>query len=233
MSPTSQPVVVAPSPTTPQRVKPKVGKNILIVLSVIVLVFALIAVVLLTLVAKSGFLRVPVLSALYRGPVPTRTISVKPVSFEAFQGTLESRIAKQMSSMRPPYVVRVSEGELTGLLQTAIDSGLRDQEWKRVDAQIVVRASDVEFYSRYVRGAMHMDSIIRFIPRVSDGRLQLQPVSVQIGDFSLPPDFAIRVIGQLFARDFGTWTLSFGSVTLQDVRLTDGAVDIVVAAQKS
>lgn len=229
MPPISPPTAPRPSPP-PLHVKPKFGKNILIVGSIVFFALALIVLIILTGIVKTGFLRIPVLSNLYHGPVPTRVVSAEPMSYEKFKSLLEGRMARQVATERPPYVVHVSEQELTGFLQTAIDAGLRDQSWKRIDSQIVVRPTDVEFLSRYVKGAVHMDALVRFIPKVTNGSLMFKPAFVQIGDFSLPPDVAVRIIGYLFARDFGTWTLAFGSVTLQDVRLTDGGVDIVVAA---
>lgn len=215
------------SGSTPVRIKPKVGKNILSCATIALLIAAVIFSLLALAVAKTGAVRLPLFSRLYRGPAPTRLVNAEPMSIDAFRVLIGSRFFSQLAAgKRPPYTVRVTEKELTGALENAIDTALRDQTWKQVFTQIVVRPTDLEFLSRFENGPLRFDILARIIPSLKDGGVSFEPVYMQIGDYRLPPSVAYNAVSLLFSRDLGTFTLKFGDAALSGLRLSDGALEI-------
>lgn len=214
------------------RVTPKIGKNVFIFASTIVLIVISVLSAFLFAVAKSGAVRIPMFSYFYQGPKPTRHIEATTLSPAAFEGIFQTQLASQMKKgVKPPYVISITEAQLTGVLGTVLSQGLRDQGWKEVDSQIVIRPTDLEFSGQFVRGILHQDLLVRLVPRVQGGRISFETTRVQIGDYTVPSSISSRLLGLLFARDLGTWSLEFGSAGLRDIRLSDGTIDFLVAPQ--
>lgn len=213
-------------------VKPKVGKNVARFVAVVVVVLLAVAAALAFAVAKTGIVTVPVFSRWYHGPTPTRLVSATPITADAFRVLLGSRFFSQAVERRPPpYTVRVTEKEMTGAIMTTIDAALRDGSWRQVHTQMVIRPTDLEFFSRFERGSVRMDVMVHFVPVIRDGELRFDPVSVRIGDYPLPAALAYRAASYLFARDLGTWTVSFGDARLESIRLLDGEAEIVATVR--
>lgn len=216
------------------RIKPKMGKNVLGCLGVGALIFLILASLVLYAVAETGVVRVPLFSRLYHGPTPTRLVAAHPMTTDAFRVLLGSRFFNQaLKHPKPPYTVDVSEKELTGVIMNAVDIALRDLSWKQDYTQLVVRPTDVEFLSQFSRGPLHLDMLVRFNPVIQEGGVRFDPFFVQIGDYRLPASVAYRIAGYLFSRDLGTFFLSFGEATLQDLMLKDGVIEIVAASVKA
>ncbi len=215
--------VPAAAPVRP--VKSKIGKNILVVLAVMALVLVAIALIVLTLAAKSGVVRIPLLSLLYHGPTPTRTVSSPPITAAEFQKRLEARLRTEIvSGRRPPYALSVTEQDLTGALHTTIGSAVRDSNWTLDSTQLAVRPTDLEILVTSQRGMFHLDFLIRLVPELRNGSVSFRPVFMQLGDIPVSPDLATRIAGMLFNRDLGNWTVSFGTAGVSDLQLRDGAV---------
>lgn len=216
------------SPSAPRRVEPKVGKNALGCALGAVVTFLIIVCLLVFAIAKTGVLHVPVFSNLYHGPVPTRLVPAQPITPAAFKVLLGSRfISQAVAHVPPPYTIQLSEKELTGAVMDAIDTALRDQSWKQVYSQIVVRSTDLELYGQFERAPLHVDMLVRFHPVVTNGGVRFDPFFVQIGDYQLPASFAYRLASYIFSRDLGTWTIGFGDEKLQSVIVRNGALDLV------
>jgi len=215
----------------PPHVKPKIGRNVLTcwTYAIIIAVLALSAV--LYLVAKSGLFYLPLFSGAYGGPLPTRLVHTQPMTPDAFQAMLGERLnAQRLVKGSPPYVIKLTERELTAGLDYGIDSALRNEEWKQVYTQIAVEPTEIEMLSRFEHGWVHLDVLVRFVPRISQGGVMFDPVFVQVGDYKLPPNLTYRALGYLFSRDLGAWILKFGDTQLSAVHLSSGYMELIVAS---
>ncbi|MFH1620715.1 MAG: hypothetical protein ABIB04_01380 [Patescibacteria group bacterium] len=217
-----------PPSTSSFRIKPKIGKNVISCsviasLAILILLFGL-----LYAVAKTGLVKMPFFSRFYTGPIPTRLVQAEPMTPEEFSVLLGGRFfSEALEKESPPYVVSFNERELTGVIMMAIDIALRDASWKQIFTQIVIRPTDFEFLSKYERGVIKVDLLMRFKPDVVGGRITLDPVSIQIGDYKLPATFAYRVASYIFSRDFGSWELNFGEAELLAIRLFEGRAEVM------
>lgn len=210
--------------------KPKVGKNDIGCAALAIFALLVIVSLILIVVAKSGLLRIPVFSNLYHGPIPTREISVPALTAAQFQTMVGSRLQTEATTHAPPYIVTISEKELTGAMEEAITMAVRGSGWTKDRAQIAVTPQNLELLGEFHRGPWHVDLLIRFVPRVADGKLSFDPVSIHVGDYSLPAAVAYPIVSEVFSRDLGSWSLDFGTFRLQAIGLHDGELDLVTAA---
>lgn len=227
----SAPAASGISAQVPGSVKPKLGTNALVVffslagISILALAFALL------LIAKSGVISIPFFSRVYRAPQPTRLISAAPLTKEEFTRLITTRLLEQTRiGHQPPYIVKLTEEELTGAIQTAVTTALRDQSWKPEYTQMVVLPSGLQFFGRFVHqgtGGIRVDILIAFTAVMENGGVRFDPVSVQIGDYPIPLSLAQRVASFVFARDLGTFFLTFGDISLQRIRLLDGYLEMM------
>lgn len=221
----------APAPQVPHHVKPKLGRNFLTCLTYSAAILVAGLFVCLYLVAKTGLIQLPLFSRFYVGPIPTRPVTAPSMSPDAFNSLLSSKLAAQgLEKKRPPYVIRLTEKELTAGLGYGIDTILREQEWKRVTSQIVVEPDEIEMSGRFERSYVRFDVLVRFVPRVSQGGVMFDPVSIQVGDYELPSSMTQRVLGYIFSRDFSSWILKFGDLQLSAVHLSRGYLELNVAS---
>ncbi|MBU1348915.1 hypothetical protein KJ781_02505, partial [Patescibacteria group bacterium] len=181
-------------------------------------------------VAKTGIVEVPGFSRFYHGPEAVRAVTPTPMTADAFRVLVSSRlISKAAQGLRPPYTVRVTEGELTGGLGAVIGVALRDESWKVSEAQIAVTPEFLEFLGKFEWGVFHVDTRIRFTAIVEKGGVRFEPTDIRFGDYPIHPSFARSIAGIVFSRDLGTWILTFGDGMLEQATLVDGAVDIVAS----
>lgn len=222
------------TPSSPsQRVAPKVGKNAIGCALFGIAVFAALVCGMMFMIAKSGIIRVPLFSTFYQGPSPTRLVSAQPLTPAAFKVLLGSRfISQAVAHVPPPYTIQLSEKELTGAVMDAVETALRDQTWKQVYSQIVIRPTDLEMYVQFERGPWRAEMLARFQPVVTSGGVRFDPLYVQIGDLHVPAAAAYRLASYLFSRDLGTWTVQFGDQKLQSVVLHDGTLNITAEGSR-
>ncbi len=230
----------APPPTNTQvrpeqppkkipRIKPKFGKNAMLFIGVLAL--ALFSVLLLVgiLVAKTGIIELTLLSRLYHGPLPTRQLIVEPISAVDFVGYLDSRLKQSYAiSQVPPFHAVITEREISGALYSALPGALRDSKWNVDKAQIVVREDGLEYFSRFSRGAFKLEVLIVMKPILESGSVRFDVQSIQVGDYSLPVPIAQTLAAYYFGRDLGTWTLTFGSLRIDNIVMHDGYLEIFV-----
>ncbi|MFA4953978.1 MAG: hypothetical protein WC641_01550 [Patescibacteria group bacterium] len=211
-------------------VKPKLGRNF-ITCSLIAAFFALVVlVVFLVGITKLGIVSIPYFEKLYTGPKPTRLVAAQPLTSKEFEVLVAARLfAQQVAEKKAPYVIEIKESELTGALQTSIDSALRNDGWRQEFSQLVVRPDYLEFYGRYARGIIHAQALIRFKPVLENAALKFVPLYVQIGDFKPSPELAYKVLSFVFSRDLGAWRLSFGATGLQDMKLREGVMQLYLS----
>lgn len=230
MAPPPVPPKPQPAPA-PVRIKPKVGRNVLTCWTYSILLAVLAVSVGLYLFAKTGVVKIPFFSDFYNGPQPTRLVKVQPMAYEAFERILSSQLRSEgLKKQKPPYVIRLTERELTGVLAQGIDTALREDEWKQVYTQVAVEPNELELVGQFRRGWVRLDALIRFVPRVTGGGVNFEPVYVKVGDYPVPARFAYQIIGYLFSRDLGAWVLKFGDLRLSAVHLSRGYLELVVAS---
>lgn len=219
-------------PTAPKHIRPKLGKNVIGCTAAIAVSILLGLSVIALAVAKTGAFQIPLFSDFYSGPIPTRLVSAEPMTANAFKVLLSSRLFSQsLTKKSPPYAIKLNEKEITAVLQTAIDTALRDQKWKQVFTQIVIRQTDLEMLSQYERGPIRLNVLVRFVPVMEDGGVRFDPVFAQVGDYRIPSTIAYTVLGYLFSRDLGTWSIKFGDMSLSEIRLHDAYLDAVVSSR--
>jgi hypothetical protein len=204
-------------------------KNTVIVYGIVTLILALILSAVLFGVAKTGLVDLPIFSRWYHGPQATHPIAPITMTPDSFLQMVQQRFQTESAKGQPPYTVTVDEKEVSGALQSSVQSALRDGNWSRTDIQVALRETDMEVVGHFSRGFLHPQFLVRFVPRISNGGLVFDPVFAQLGDFPLPANWMTPVLGFLFSRDFGTWTVAFGAMRLQRVQLFDGSMQLTIA----
>ncbi len=204
-------------------------KNKLIVYGTVTLIVALFLSAVLFGVAKTGLIDVPLFSRWYQGPQATHPIASIPMSSDQFLQMLQQRFQGIAAQGQPPFVVTVDEKEVSGALQSSVRNALRNGDWSRTDIQVALRETDMEVTGHFARGFLHPQFLIRLTPRIVNGGLVFDPTFAQLGDFPLPATWMTPLLSLLFSRDFGTWTVSFGTMRLQRVQLFDGMMQLTIA----
>jgi len=211
-----------------RRIKPKIGKNALSCIGISVLAAIVCGLGLLVLIVKTGAITIPYISKVYSGPKPARVVAQIPISVTRLQVELGSRFASTFKKGGPPpYVVTVSEGELSGALTEGLDRMAVGTGWVVEHAQVAVTPDGFEAYVRAIRGGVHLDVLARVTPMMGEGGLYVHPVSVQVGDFRIP-QFVIRYF---MANDLGPLKFDItDTIRFKSVHLRDGAVDLLFSS---
>lgn len=212
--------------------KPILGRNFLVVVlesaAVILVVFLLAAFAL----AKSGAVNVPVFSSFYSGPAAAREVTALPLDPTAFKALISQRFFEQLESGKPPYLIKLSDGELTGALESVIDTALRDASWQAQKIQLISQPGHLEMFARFKRGAWQAEMRIWLKPVVENGGVRFEVIDFRFGDHPIHPKLAKLIAGWVFSRDFGTWILRFGDIELSRVNLTEGVVELYISPAK-
>ena len=212
--------------------KPILGRNFLVV----VLEFAAVILVLFLLaafaLAKSGVVSVPVFSSFYSGPEAAREITASPLDPQAFKAIISRRFLDQLESGKPPYLIKLSDEEITGSLESVIDMALRDASWQAQKIQLISQTGHLEMFVRFKRGVWKAEMRVRLKPIVENGGARFEVIDFRFGDYPIHPKLAKLIAGWVFSRDFGTWILRFGDIELSRVNLTEGTVELYTSPAK-
>jgi hypothetical protein len=226
---TTPPRTTSPSPTPP--VRPKVGKNVLVVS--LILCLGVLSVLFLGgyAVAKSGLYHLPFFTPhFYSGPQPVRQINAAPMDQAAFKNLVAERfIAERVSKPKPPYVLKLSESELTGVFEGTLATGLRGSEWRVRHAQMAATHEGLEMFGNFVGKGVQVDLLIRFKTTVDAVGVKFVPTYIQIGGYPIPVAWALKAGGYLFQRDLGSWNLNLGEYKMQKMEFYDGQIEVTVA----
>lgn len=146
-------------------------------------------------VARSGLVEVPVLSARITHERAPRRIVV-PITV-----SLEALLSHAAGSMRDGVMaVQVDERALTGLLRAALHGNSGVPAGMAESTQITVDG-DLELFARAALvGDTQTTILVRGVPEVSEGRLQLAVREAVVGTIRIPPALAQRVLNNLLAR---------------------------------
>ncbi len=223
--------MLADSPK-PVRVKPKLGWNALNVTLIVLGAIILVSLVLAFVVAESGIIKVPILSRFYDGPVPVRLVKASPVDWDAFRVELASEIYGQRERQKENYAVQLSEQELSGLIKSEAEKGLRGQAWDIDLIQVAVTPDYMELYTRLNRSRVgNLDMLIRFRPIVdSKGNVRFEVLETRVGDLKLPVSWGTALVSNIFSRDFGSWEIKIGGENvIQSVSLLEKGLNIILS----
>lgn len=212
--------------------RPKLGFN---ALSCAFLIFAamVLAIILLAFViAKTGFLEVPIFNRFYNGPTPTRLIQAKPLSWDDFRVELAKKIYEQREYKKQNYTVQVGEQELSGLVQSVAKQNLRNESWKVDLVQLAVNPDYMELYLKLTwRGIGNLDMLFRFKPVWDErGNIRFDILETRMGDYRLPVSWSMALASNLFSRDLGAWEIQVGGENaIQSVSLLEKGLNIILS----
>jgi hypothetical protein len=212
-------------------IKPKLGLNALSVAMIMLGILVLFLSVTAFLVAKTGFLTIPVFSRFYVGPVPIRLIQAKPLGWDEFRVGLAGQIYEQRERQKQGYAVQVSEQELSGLMKSAAEQGLRGEAWDLDLIQVAVTPEYMELYTKLEWRKMgNLDLLARFKPILDEkGNVHFEILETKIGDIKLPVSWGRALIGNVFSRDLGSWEIKIGEENaIQSVSLLERGLNIIL-----
>ncbi|MBI5621949.1 hypothetical protein HY933_03750 [Candidatus Falkowbacteria bacterium] len=197
------------------RKRPLFGCFNCLVLALIVMAFLLAGV--LSAVAKSGVLTVPLFSDwLYTEPQPLHPVAATNTDLDALQRDVLRTLAQTQSTTVVFY-----ETELTALLQQALTAAEQSQVPLTItDGQIAIASDRAEVWlrvSRPVAGVLTM----AFVPRIQNQQLFLEVKELKLGQLSLPRGWGQILVNATINKTLGR-ALTDAPVVLRDARLTDG-----------
>ncbi len=221
-------------PSTPVVIQPKIGKNVLEFWAILLLIVLILGSGVAFGVAKSGLVRVPFFSRFYHGPQITRQVRVAPVTGAAFMEMLRSRfLTAAVTGGSLPARVRITEQELTAVLDDAIGKATQSDTWTASGTQLVIRPTGLEFYGQFVGKQASVNILIRLVPKIEGPILHFVPVFVQLGDYPIPPSVADKLAALIYKRDFGQWNVAYGEMQVTEVVLTEGVLELDAMPRKS
>lgn len=223
---------MAADASKPVPIKPKLGLNALSVALIIIGALILFSAVAAFAIAKSGLVQIPLFSRFYNEPIPIRLVQADPLDWDDFRVGLASEIYEQRERQEQGYAVQLSEQELSGLIKSEAEKGLRGQAWTIDLIQVAVTPDYMELYMKLVRSKMgNLDMLIRFRPIVdSKGNLHFEVLETRVGDYKLPVSWGMALASNIFARDLGAWEIHIGSENvIQSVSLLDKGLNIILS----
>lgn len=197
------------------------------------IILIVIAVLLLIGVAKTGLFKIPILSSLYKGPEPTRLVEAGVMEPEAFIDQISASVSAAVQrGERGPYTVPFSEAELTAAVRGGLADVIREEQVIVERPQIVVTPEYIEASGKFYTDKATVDMLIQFVPVIEENELRFDISKAYLGDIPISPDLAHSMESLLFTRDFGAWSVNVGSVSLQDVNLKDGELELILDETK-
>lgn len=182
------------------------------------------------LIARTGLVEVPVLSARVASErTATRTVTAQTVDASRLL-TEKFRTLLARGALPDAATITLTEQELTGLLRAMVASDPRVPAITRDTAQVVVTANGAEIFARMSGyGGRETTVLLRGVPEVKDGKLAVAFTTVAIGNLGIP-----RVAADALTRSFLSQLppLRFGgdgplpSFTVDRISLADGAAHL-------
>jgi uncharacterized protein YpmS len=124
--------------------------------------------------------------------------------------------------------ISVSESELTSALRDSISNALVGKDVSVDHVQMVLLDDGIELLALVRRSGVRAHILIRFKPNIVSRSIVFEPTYFQLGDFSLPVSFAEQFGALLFSRDLGTWDVSSPQFQLEQMKLRQQSLEIVV-----
>lgn len=220
------PVRLAPMSTYTLPGRPKVGRNVLSCLLMLVIAFVIILVASAYVIARTGVVRVPYFSQFYRPIAPTRVVDAEAVLPADFSKKMQERLLVASTTAEGLREIVVTEAELTGALRGAVAAMASSSGDIRVQRiQAVMSTSSVELSGVLVTKIGSVNVIGTVIPIMeSDGRVSVVVQKVYVGELPLSSGLVERLRRSLISRGGATWDVKAGPMNLKDIHLQDGSV---------
>ncbi len=130
-------------------------------------------------VAKTGLVRVPLLSRSYREPSPTRIVMPAATTLT---DSLERELRAQMRRGSGPFTLTVKEEELTRAVRD-LTSGAT--ELPLADAQIAALPGELELFARITWGSARSTLMVRIVPSLEQGALKVRVRRAELGQLPI------------------------------------------------
>ncbi len=219
-----------PKKQEPDKIAPKFGKNALTCSGLVVLAMLLGLGVLIYFLTISGLVRVPFFSRWYTPPAVVRTVGGSPTNWAQFRSLILGRLTDQ-AEIGPPYQLRISETEMSGLLNGVIAGAFRDQRFAAERTQVALTPGFLEMavfvsWNRF----LHFDLLLRMRPRVeNDGTVRFETTNAYLGRIPLPSGWVMQLLGYIFSRDIGTWNIRVDQRNgIRALDLNDRFLDVTI-----
>ncbi len=209
---------------TQQRMKPKLGTNLVSCSALMILMFVVFGIGSAFCISKIGFIHIPYFSNLYEGPHPTRIVQNDVLAPSELYSKILSRIQQDaISHPAGPFTASVSEKELSSTLNTSVTNSM--SVWRAKNVQVVIQPNGLEIFGAYGVETHDIHFLATAIPFIENGLLRIKIQSLQIGDMHIP-SFSVTSLMSLFFN--AELNISFGNTSLHDLRLHDGTADITL-----
>ncbi len=222
-----------------KEIKPKVIKKkkgffscggcflIFVILSATIVVF------LAGAVAKTGLIRVPVLTSwLYSEPEPSRAVQYFDGEIgETLENKINSAITKKATAQdigqEINFTFSLTEEELTALLNKNIAPN--EEPLNPIGGQVAVNPEEIELYLDINSFSEGLDSaiLIRFYPAIYNNQINITVSGLKIGTMPLPAFMGDALVG-LFLKDYlnrASEAISFFG-DIQRINLEEGSLSI-------
>lgn len=182
------------------------------------------------LLSESGLVRVPLFSAMYRGPVPARRIDAVPRPPDILLARISNDAALAVRrGSAPPYRIPLSEQDLSSALSGTLQERESDIGVTVRHAQIAIQPDGLELSGTFIRNGLTFDILMRVAADIHQGVLRLSPERAELGDLRVPSGILTAAMDGLVGRDVLTWELSVGQLRMEALDLREGELILLVA----
>lgn len=199
--------------------------------SVILLVgICLVTATFLWMVAATGFVTIPLFSAVaYEPPAPTRTVvsevTVEHLVREQVQTELTQRLQQGGGELQDTSItLDLPEASLTSTIQGLLVGA--PSEMISGEAQIVVLEEGIELFAPLTSG--NQTAVKALVDLGVEGEsIRLEPTRVEVGRLSIPPFIVGAILGPFIQSQITEFDNALGGyMVITDIQTTDGVLSI-------
>lgn len=180
------------------------------------------------LLAKTGFVSIPLLTDwYYRPPMPVRV--VQPLAGTSAEDVLRVAAARvKLDTAANRLAFGLKESELTTLVKAGVDSAALP--FPITNVQIAVDPDRLEFFAVTPKDGRNVPIVANIVPSVIDGQLRMKLESVRLGALELP-QMVSGAFAALIDRSLGdALTAGLASIgQLKAVKLETGELIFEIA----
>lgn len=182
----------------------------------------------LSTLAKTGFVNVPLLSGwLYRPALPVRV--VRPLVGSTREQVMQSIVSKvKYDQTTSSMSLMIGEMQATTLVQAMLDDA-KNLPFAASSVQAAVEPEHIEFYFVSVRPGRNATVRVRVFPEVKDGKIVLTVNELLIGSLNVPPSisrYLITVFGNETEKALNEFAAQIGQIS--DISLRKGTLTAII-----